>query len=131
MRTWCGIQVTGLAEHNEVVIEAVGAYSRSGEGMHRFTDPVDGRTYLYTQYEPSDSRRVMACFEQPDMKAAYTFVVTAPAGWHVLSNQRAATQVGGGATQTVEFAPTLPISSYITLGRRSPVSPRRGGMGAR
>ncbi len=113
---WDGarIEVTGLAEHNEVVIEAVGAYSRSGEGMHRFTDPVDGRTYLYTQYEPSDSRRVMACFEQPDMKAAYTFVVTAPAGWHVLSNQRAATQVGGGATQTVEFAPTLPISSYIT-----------------
>ena len=113
---WDGarIEVTGLAEHNEVVIEAVGAYSRSGEGMHRFTDPVDSRTYLYTQYEPADSRRVMACFEQPDMKAAYTFVVTAPAGWHVLSNQRAVTQVGGGATQTVEFAPTLPISSYIT-----------------
>ncbi|MGO2529866.1 MAG: aminopeptidase N [Microbacterium gubbeenense] len=113
---WDGarIEVTGLAAQNEVVIEAVGAYSRSGEGMHRFTDPVDGRTYLYTQYEPSDSRRVMACFEQPDMKAAYTFVVTAPTGWHVLSNQRPLTQVGGGATQTVEFAATLPISSYIT-----------------
>ncbi|MGO3032620.1 MAG: M1 family metallopeptidase, partial [Microbacterium gubbeenense] len=113
---WDGarIEVTGLAAQNEIVIEAVGAYSRSGEGMHRFTDPVDGRTYLYTQYEPSDSRRVMACFEQPDMKAAYTFVVTAPTGWHVLSNQRPLTQVGGGATQTVEFAATLPISSYIT-----------------
>ncbi|MGO2846809.1 MAG: M1 family aminopeptidase, partial [Microbacterium gubbeenense] len=113
---WDGarIEVTGLAAQNEVVIEAVGTYSRSGEGMHRFTDPVDGRTYLYTQYEPSDSRRVMACFEQPDMKAAYTFVVTAPTGWHVLSNQRPLTQVGGGATQTVEFAATLPISSYIT-----------------
>ncbi|WP_110589370.1 aminopeptidase N [Microbacterium suaedae] len=113
---WDGARITvsGLSEANEVRIEATGAYSRSGEGLHRFVDPVDGETYLYTQYEPADSRRVMACFEQPDMKAAYTFVVTAPAGWHVLSNQRSVLTTGGGQAQTVEFAPTLPISSYIT-----------------
>ncbi|MCG1038039.1 hypothetical protein KI686_16705, partial [Polaribacter sp. DS7-9] len=86
---WDGarISIEGLAAQNEVRVEAVAEYSRSGEGMHRFHDPVDGETYLYTQYEPADSRRVMACFEQPDMKAAYTFDVSAPAGWHVLSNQ--------------------------------------------
>ena len=103
---WDGarIVVTGLADDNEVRIEAVGAYSRSGEGMHRFVDPVDGETYLYTQYEPADSRRVMACFEQPDMKAAYTFVVTSPTGWEILSNQRAVVTTGGGSAQTVESA---------------------------
>ncbi|HLS93057.1 MAG TPA: aminopeptidase N [Microbacterium sp.] len=113
---WDGARITvaGLAEHNEVRIEATGAYSRSGEGLHRFVDPADGATYLYTQYEPADSRRVMPCFEQPDMKAEYTFVVTAPAGWHVLSNQRPVVTTGGGATQTIEFAPTAPLSSYIT-----------------
>ncbi|WP_156761101.1 aminopeptidase N [Microbacterium karelineae] len=113
---WDGARITisGLSETNEVRVEATGAYSRSGEGLHRFVDPVDGETYLYTQYEPADSRRVMACFEQPDMKAPYTFVVTAPSGWHVLSNQRAVLTTGGGQAQTVEFAPTLPISSYIT-----------------
>ncbi|WP_353111454.1 aminopeptidase N [Microbacterium sp.] len=114
------IRLNGLQPSNEVRIEAVGAYSRSGEGLHRFHDPVDGETYLYTQYEPADSRRVMACFEQPDMKAAYTFVVTAPAGWHVLSNQHVVDVFEGIGMQRVEFAPTLPISSYITAVAAGP-----------
>ena len=108
------IALRDLTETNIVRIEAVAAYSRSGEGMHRFHDPADDRTYLYTQYEPADSRRVMACFEQPDLKAPYTFVVDAPAGWEVLSNQAAVKVDVGVGVQRVEFAPTLPISSYIT-----------------
>ena len=108
------ISVRGLRESNTVRIEAIGAYSRSGEGLHRFHDPADDLTYLYTQYEPADSRRVMACFEQPDLKAPFTFVVDAPAGWQVLSNQAAAKVDLGVGVQRVEFAPTLPISSYIT-----------------
>lgn len=114
------ITVTGLAASNTVVVEAMGVYSRSGEGMHRFTDPVDGETYLYTQYEPADSRRVMACFEQPDMKASYTFVVHAPTSWHVLSNQSVASAQEQSGTQVVEFAPTLPLSSYITAVAAGP-----------
>ncbi|WP_243225247.1 aminopeptidase N [Microbacterium sp. CIAB417] len=114
------IRITGLAASNTVVVRARGAYSRSGEGLHRFVDPVDGATYLYTQYEPADSRRVMACFEQPDMKAEYTFVVQAPAGWQVLSNQSAVSSIEDGSAQTVEFAPTLPISSYITAVAAGP-----------
>ncbi len=108
------VAVTGLSATNVVVVEANGVYSRSGEGLHRFVDPVDGETYLYTQYEPADSRRVMACFEQPDMKASYTFVVHAPVGWHVLSNQSVDEMSEHDGFQTVEFAPTLPLSSYIT-----------------
>ncbi|WP_136056623.1 aminopeptidase N [Microbacterium sp. K24] len=114
------IVLTGLAPSNVVRVEAVGAYSRSGEGLHRFHDPVDDATYLYTQYEPADSRRVMACFEQPDMKAAYTFVVDAPSGWEILSNQSPARTDRGLGIQRVEFAPTLPISSYITAVAAGP-----------
>ncbi|MGB4135607.1 MAG: aminopeptidase N, partial [Microbacterium sp.] len=119
---WDGarIRLAGLGAQNTVRVEAVGAYSRSGEGMHRFHDPVDDQTYLYTQYEPADSRRVMACFEQPDLKAPYTFVVTAPAGWQVLSNQSPVRVVEGIGVQIVEFAPTLPISSYITAVAAGP-----------
>ncbi|WP_396667454.1 aminopeptidase N [Microbacterium sp. R86528] len=108
------IALTGLSATNKVVIVATAEYSRSGEGLHRFVDPVDGETYLYTHYEPADSRRVMACFEQPDMKSRYTFEVTAPLGWHVLSNQDAASTVTTESAQTVRFAQTLPLSSYIT-----------------
>jgi aminopeptidase N len=113
---WDGARILldRLSGSHVVRVEGVAAYSRSGEGMHRFHDPVDGETYLYTQYEPADSRRVMACFEQPDLKAAYTFEVTAPAGWHLLSNQSPAHVTPGIGVQTVEFAPTLPISSFIT-----------------
>ncbi|MDF2561470.1 MAG: aminopeptidase [Microbacterium sp.] len=119
---WDGarISLTGLAASNVVRIEAVGAYSRSGEGLHRFHDPADDETYLYTQYEPADSRRVMACFEQPDLKAEYTFVVDAPSGWEVLSNQTASRTDLGVGVQRVEFAPTLPISSYITAVAAGP-----------
>nr|WP_314841555.1 aminopeptidase N [uncultured Microbacterium sp.] len=108
------IALNGLAAHNTVRVEGTGAYSRSGEGLHRFHDPADDLTYLYTQYEPADSRRVMACFEQPDMKASFTFVVDAPAGWQVLSNQAASKIDAGVGVQRVEFEPTLPLSSYIT-----------------
>ncbi len=123
---WDGarISLTGLAADNIVTITAVGAYSRSGEGMHRYVDPADGATYLYTQYEPADSRRVMAGFEQPDMKARYSFTVSAPAGWQVLSNGAAysTTEFTTGEdsaapainAQRVEFVETLPLSSYIT-----------------
>ncbi|MGP6171261.1 aminopeptidase N [Microbacterium sp. A204] len=114
------IQITGLAGSNVVIVEAIGAYSRSGEGLHRFVDPVDGETYLYTQYEPADSRRVMACFEQPDMKAAYSFVVHAPASWQVLSNQSVSAASEHDGVRTVEFAPTLPLSSYITAVAAGP-----------
>lgn len=116
------ISLTGLVASNVVRVEAVGAYSRSGEGLHRFHDPVDDETYLYTQYEPADSRRVMACFEQPDMKAEFTFVVDAPTGWEVLSNQSPVHVDLGVGVQRVEFAPTLPISSYITAVAAGPYS---------
>ncbi|MFD3745645.1 aminopeptidase N [Nocardia sp. NPDC058633] len=108
------ITVGGLAETNVVVVRGTGAYSRSGEGLHRFLDPVDGQTYLYTQYEPADARRVFACFEQPDMKAPFTFAVTAPAAWQVVSNRPFAAIQNNGLIQNVAFSPTLPISTYIT-----------------
>ena len=61
-------------------------YSHTGEGLHRFVDPADGRVYLYSQFEVPDARRVFTTFEQPDLKSAFTFTVTAPAHWEVVSN---------------------------------------------
>ncbi|MDC2953499.1 aminopeptidase N [Streptomyces gilvifuscus] len=98
-----------LAAENELVVDAQCAYSRTGEGMHRFVDPEDGEVYLYTQYEPADSRRVFANFEQPDLKAPFRFEVRAPEGWTVWSNGT------GELTDGVwRFAETKPISTYIT-----------------
>ncbi|MDD9382810.1 aminopeptidase N [Streptomyces sp. ZAF1911] len=104
------IALDGLASENVLVVDADCAYSRTGEGMHRFVDPEDGEVYLYTQYEPADARRVYANFEQPDLKAPYRFEVTAPEGWQVWSNGVEESREG----QTRRFAETAPISTYIT-----------------
>ena len=109
------IHLTGLDYVNVVTVDGTALYSRSGEGMHRFTDPADSRTYLYTQYEPADARRVFANFEQPDLKAAFTFHVTAPSDWEVASNgaETNRTALDGGVSRW-DFAPTQRISTYIT-----------------
>ncbi|MER5447404.1 aminopeptidase N [Streptomyces sp. NPDC002764] len=103
------ILLEDLAAENELVVDAQCAYSRTGEGMHRFVDPEDGEVYLYTQYEPADSRRVFANFEQPDLKAPFRFEVRAPQGWTVWSNG-----VGELTDDVWRFAETKPISTYIT-----------------
>ncbi|WP_326723092.1 aminopeptidase N [Streptomyces sp. NBC_00243] len=109
------ILLEDLAADNELVVDAQCAYSRTGEGMHRFVDPEDGEVYLYTQYEPADSRRVFANFEQPDLKAPFRFEVRAPEGWTVWSNG-----VGELTDGVWKFAETKPISTYITAFAAGP-----------
>ena len=109
------IELPELAESNLLVVEARGKYSNSGEGLHRFVDPVDNEVYLYTQFEVPDSRRMFAVFEQPDLKATYEFQITANANWQVISNSTtpAAESLGNGKALW-KFAPTPRMSSYIT-----------------
>jgi len=109
------IRLEDLAADNELVVDAQCAYSRTGEGMHRFVDPEDGEVYLYTQYEPADSRRVFTNFEQPDLKAPFRFEVRAPEGWTVWSNG-----VGELTDGVWQFAETKPISTYITAVAAGP-----------
>lgn len=116
------IQVRGLRTDgpSTVTVRAHARYSRSGEGLHRYVDPADGRTYLYTQYEPSDSRRVFPNCEQPDLKARFSFVITAPTEWEVLSNQPEVDQedtgvnAAGLACSRRTYAQTPPMSTYLT-----------------
>ncbi|WP_431277290.1 aminopeptidase N [Leifsonia poae] len=109
------IQLDGLKAENELTVVSDAIYTNTGEGLHRFVDPVDGEVYLYSQFEVPDSRRMFAVFEQPDLKAAFTFTVTAPAHWAVVSNSPTPepTDAGDGK-KTWAFAPTSVISSYIT-----------------
>ncbi len=109
------IPLPDLAADNELVVRADCRYSRTGEGLHRFVDPADGRVYTYTQFEVPDARRVYACFEQPDLKARFTITVTAPEAWTVVSNAARVEpeKIGEGAA-VWRFAETAPISTYIT-----------------
>ncbi|MDO5644239.1 MAG: aminopeptidase N [Dermabacter sp.] len=105
---------------NTIRIRARGAYMNTGEGLHRFVDPVDGEVYLYTQFEVSDARRMFANFEQPDLKATFQFSVTAPAHWRVISiaptptPTPSGTDADGSPIATWDFEPTPVISTYLT-----------------
>ena len=109
------VRLPGLAADNVVVVAATGRYTNTGEGLHRFVDPVDDEVYLYSQFEVPDSRRMFPVFEQPDLKARFTFTVTAPEHWQVVSNSPTPQpEPAGDGIATWHFAPTGPISSYIT-----------------
>jgi aminopeptidase N len=104
-----GIALPELAAENELRISALGRYMNTGEGLHRFVDPVDGHVYLYSQFETADCKRLFACFDQPDLKARYTLTVTAPEDWEVISNA-VAEPVENGVHR---FATTELLSTYL------------------
>ncbi|MYT12497.1 aminopeptidase N [Streptomyces sp. SceaMP-e96] len=105
------IALAGLpAGRNELTVVADCAYTNTGEGLHRFVDPVDQQAYLYTQFEVPDARRVFASFEQPDLKATFQFTVKAPEGWTVISNS----PTPEPSDNVWRFEPTPRISTYIT-----------------
>jgi aminopeptidase N len=109
------IALAGLAAANELRVVADCRYSSDGTGMHRAVDSADGKVYLYTKFEPAYARRVFANFEQPDLKTRFTFHVTVPESWTVLSNQPGpATEPAGPGTVSWHFPATPVISTYLT-----------------
>jgi aminopeptidase N len=108
-----GIPLRGLAKTNTLVVDAECRYSNTGEGLHRFVDPVDGEVYLYSQFETADAKRMFACFDQPDLKATFDVTVTAPSNWQVISNG-ATTGIDDGADAKIHtFATTPRMSTYL------------------
>ncbi|MGA5269998.1 aminopeptidase N [Streptomyces lydicamycinicus] len=111
------LPLTGLAPGaHELRLDATMHYSRTGEGMHRFTDPADGESYVYTQLFMEDVQRVFAAFDQPDLKAVFALSVQAPEDWTVLANGRTE-HLGEGRW---DAAPTPLISTYLVAVAAGP-----------
>ncbi|MQA08847.1 MAG: aminopeptidase N [Pseudonocardiaceae bacterium] len=109
-----GVALPALAESNELTVRATCQYMNTGEGLHRFVDPVDGGVYLYTQFETADAKRMFACFDQPDLKATYRLTVLAPPDWKIISNAlvESTQTTEQGAIRTV-FETTDRLSTYL------------------
>lgn len=107
--------IADLLAQNTLRVEATMNYSHTGEGLHRYCDPADGEVYLYSQFEVADARRVFADFEQPDLKAVFTFTVVAPEAWRVFSNSPSPLPepLGGGVAKW-SFSETEKMSTYLT-----------------
>ncbi|MFC5065817.1 aminopeptidase N [Actinomycetospora atypica] len=109
-----GIALPDLAGDNELVVDADCRYMNTGEGLHRFVDPVDGAVYLYSQFETADAKRMFACFDQPDLKATITLSALAAPDWQVISNGApdTTTTLDNGAVHHA-FDTTVRISTYL------------------
>ena len=134
------ISLPNLRADNTLTVVADCAYMNTGEGLHRFVDPEDGEVYLYSQFEVADTRRVYAVFEQPDLKAEFTFTVTAPEHWHVLSNSPSSTSPADGTITiagtergkaTWFFSPTSRIPCYVTAVVAGPYHEVQGSVQSR
>jgi aminopeptidase N len=109
-----GIALPNLAAHNELTVRADCRYMNTGEGLHRFVDPVDQAVYLYSQFETADAKRMFTCFDQPDIKGRYQLTVTAAPDWKVISNaviEDSSPAPDGGLTH--RFATSEILSTYL------------------
>ena len=100
---------------NTVVVSYERPHSTNGEGLHRMVDPVDGRVYTYSHFEPAAAHQMFAVFDQPDLKATYQVTVSVPADWQVISTTRetnVAPAAGGGDLRRWTFARTKKLSPY-------------------
>jgi aminopeptidase N len=115
------LPLRGLGADNELVVDADIAYSNTGEGLHRFVDPADGRTYLYQLSFLDQAPGLFACFDQPDLKAPVSLRVTAPPDWLVAANAPVETAADG----VWQFARTPPLSTYVVSLVAGPYHARR------
>ncbi|WP_229413450.1 aminopeptidase N [Massilia violaceinigra] len=97
---------------NSVTVSYQRAHSTNGEGLHRMVDPVDGKVYTYSHFEPAAAHQMFALFDQPDLKATYQLSVTAPANWQVVSTKRESAIEERGAARRWTFPATKQLSAY-------------------
>ena len=108
-----GQEITLSAGSHELRVTSTEPYNRTGEGLHKFTDPVDGKDYLYTQFEPAMAMKVFASFDQPDLKATYKVSVKAPERYTVILNEAVSREENGDGTATWTTTIDYPLSTYL------------------
>ncbi len=111
---------------NQIEIVYSHPYSHDGRGLHRFVDPVDGKVYLYTHFEPYDAHRMFPCFDQPDLKATYELSVIAPSDWQVISNTLPKTVTERADGKSWAFPKSQSFSTYLFALHAGPYSVWKG-----
>jgi aminopeptidase N len=96
-----------LTYHGTIFQQASGLFALDYQ-----TGTVKARA-LFTQFENSDARRFVPCWDEPAQKATFELTATVPAAEMALSNMPVASTENHGSTKTVHFAATPKMSSYL------------------
>lgn len=116
--TWADgrLPLEGFQPENTLIIDGVMAYSHNAEGLHRHTDPADGKVYLYGMSFLDAAPTWFGCFDQPDLKAPYHFTVDAPETWTVFGNgpANAVPHPEDAQAKRWEIHCAKPLATYFT-----------------
>ncbi|MEI9990311.1 MAG: M1 family metallopeptidase [Rhizomicrobium sp.] len=103
-----GHHVLAIAYSGKVNVNAAGLF-----GLEYDTAEGKARA-LFTQFENSDARRFMPCWDEPNRKATFTLTVTVPQNLMAVSNMPVAEAAPlGNGLKRVRFAPSPRMSSYL------------------
>ncbi|HJS56717.1 MAG TPA: aminopeptidase N [Vicinamibacteria bacterium] len=115
---------------NRIEIEFEHPFATDGNGLHRFVDPEDRRTYLYTYLWPYYANRLFPCLDQPDLKASYRVEVLAPAEWVVISTMgETSVEPLPERRKRWRFPASPPLSTYIYSLHAGPYHEWQGNAG--
>ena len=93
----------------EIVFHA--PFNRQSAGLYKTN--AQGDAYLFTQFAMSDARRAFPAFDEPEYKIPFTVTISVPDGLKAYANTPETSQSSKDGWTTREFAPTLPISTYL------------------
>ena len=69
--------------------------------------------FLYTLLVPDRARTLFPCFDQPNLKAAYTLTLEVPEHWVAVSNTAPNETFLENKRKTIRFGTTEPLSTYL------------------
>jgi len=69
--------------------------------------------YLYTLFVPARASLALPVFDQPDLKGRFALTLELPAAWRSVANGPELTRTVRGDRQTVRFAETKPLPTYL------------------
>ena len=98
---------------NSIELWFVSDIAPSGASIIRTHDQTDGSDYLYTLLVPADADQLFPCFDQPDLKARVTLMLTTPPAWTALANGSMTRADSSADRITRHFTETRPLSTYL------------------
>ncbi len=100
----------------QLTISYTGKINQQANGLFALDyDTAEGRKRaLFTQFEASDARRFLPCWDEPSFRATFDVRVTVPSGQTAIGNmpQSSRTEKPDGASEVV-FATTPSMSCYL------------------
>ncbi len=95
----------------KLVVEFNNNFNTDGVGISR--TEIDGEHYIFSQFEATDARRAFPCFDEPGFKFPWQLTMTVPQDLTPITNTPEVSVTEHGASKTVVFATTPPLSSYL------------------